>query len=132
MNRLASIVIYVPGNAKEILDFYVAAFDLKLKHYDESFDFGELDTGETTIAVANHSAGKFMVGDGYEQEADGFPKNTELAFIADDVGMAYSMAVKNGCIGLCPPKDMPWGQTVAYVKSIEGTLVGLLSKTPAT
>lgn len=132
MNKFASVVIYVPGSAREVLDFYVNAFGLTLKHYDESFDFGELDTGDATIAVANHSAGKFMVGAAYECEADGLPKNTELAFTTDDVDSAYRVAIENGCTGLCPPKEMPWRQTVAYVKSIEGTLIGLLSKIPTT
>ena len=130
MNKFASAVIYVPGSAKEVLDFYVAAFGLTLKQYDEVFDFGELDTGETTIAVANHSAGKFMVGDLYNEEGDGFPKNIELAFITEDVEKSYNTAIENGCEGLCQPKDTPWGQTVAYVKSIEGTLVCLASVPP--
>jgi uncharacterized glyoxalase superfamily protein PhnB len=130
MNKFASAVIYVPGSAKEVLDFYVAAFGLTLKHYDEAFDFGELDTGECTIAVANHSAGEFMVGEMYDKEGDGFPKNIELAFITDDVEKSYNTALENGCEGLCQPKNVPWGQTVAYVKSIEGTLVGLVSQPP--
>ncbi len=130
MNNFASTVIYVPGSAKEVLDFYVTAFGLKLKHYDETFDFGELDAGECSIAVANHSAGEFMVGEMYSKEGDGLPKNVELAFTSDDVEKSFSIAIQNGCEALCPPKEMPWGQTVAYVKSIEGTLVGLLSKPP--
>ena len=128
MNKFASTVIYVPGSAKEVLDFYIAAFGLTLKHYDESFDFGELDVGECTIGVANHSAGEFMVGEMYDQKVDGFPKNVELAFVTDDVAFSYNNAVEKGCVGLCEPKVMPWGQTVAYVRSIEGTLIGLLSK----
>lgn len=128
MNKFASTVIYVPGSAKEVLDFYVAAFSLTLKHYDAAVDFGELATGECTIAVANHSAGEFMVGEMYSKSGDGFPKNIELAFVTDDVEASYDIAVEKGCDGLCQPKVMPWGQTVAYVRSIEGTLVGLVSK----
>ena len=128
MNKFASTVIYVPGSAKEVLDFYVAAFGLTLKYYDDAADFGELDTGECTIAVANHSAGEFMVGEMYSKSGDGFPKNVELAFFTNNVDLSYNTAVQKGCDGLCPPKAMPWGQTVAYVRSIEGTLIGLVSE----
>jgi lactoylglutathione lyase len=130
MNKFASVVIYVPDDAKSVLDFYVKAFGLKIKQYDEEFDFGELDTGFTTIAVARHSAGEFMIGEKYFSEADGFPKNIELAFFTEDVALAYTTAIENGCEGLCQPKTMSWGQTVAYVKSIEGTIVGLVSNPP--
>jgi uncharacterized glyoxalase superfamily protein PhnB len=130
MNKFASTVIYVPVDAKEVLDSYVHAFGLKIKHYDEQFNFGELDTGDTTIAVADHSAGEFMIGKNYAPQSDGFPKNVEIAFFTDDVNQSYVAAIENGCGGLCEPKTMPWGQTVAYVKSIEGTIVGLISSPP--
>ena len=123
----ASVVLYVPKDAKAVLDFYVKAFDLKMRHYDPAFDFGELDTGTTSIAVAAHSAGRFMAGDKYAPTEDGYPKNVELAFLTKDVDAAYQRAVESGCTPLCSPKVMPWGQSVAYVRSIEGTLVGLLS-----
>ena len=130
MNEFASVVLYVPSDAKSVLDFYVKAFGLTIKHYDEELDFGELDTGYTTIAVAPHSTGEFMVGEKYLSDSDGFPRSIELAFYSDDVAEAYSTAVANGCEGLCEPKATPWGQTVAYVRSIEGTLVGLVRNPP--
>lgn len=131
MNKFASTVIYVPGSAKAVLDFYVTAYGLELKHYDEAFDFGELNVGESSIVIANHSAGEFMVGESYSMSGDGNPQNVEIAFTSDDVESSFQKAVENGCEALCSPKEMPWGQTVAYVKSIEGTLVGFLSKLPA-
>ena len=130
MNRFASTVIYVPDNAKAVLDFYERAFGLDIKFYDPELDFGELDTGETTIAIAPHSTGKVMVGDSYAAESDGFPKNVELAFFSDDVEKAYATAIEHGCVSLCEPKVTPWGHTVAYVKSVEGTLV-CLARNPA-
>lgn len=128
--QLGSVVIYVPQNAKKILDFYIQAFGVKLRHYDANFDFGELETGTTSIAICTHAAGQFMVGEKYEEFGDGYPKNTELAFLTKDVASAFVRAVEAGCVSVSPPKSMPWGQTVAYVRSIEGTLVGFL--TPMT
>jgi lactoylglutathione lyase len=127
----ASVVIYVPSDAKRILDFYVDAFGLTLRQYDATFDFGELETGNTSIAVASHGAARFMVGKLYRESGDGFPQNVEIALFTDAVGPAFDRAVKAGCSALAAPRVMPWGQTVAYVRSIEGTLVGLLTP-PAT
>ncbi len=117
MNKFASTVVYVLGDAKDVLDFYVDAFSLKIKHFDEQFNFGELDTGDTTIAVANHSAGEFMIGKNYFAQSDGLPKNIEFAFYAEDVSQSYDVAIENGCESLLEPRTMSWGQTVAYVKA---------------
>lgn len=127
MNKFASAVIYVPGDVKPVLDFYVDAFGLSIKFYDQEFNFGELETGDVTIAVASHSAGEYMIGEKYSIEVDGYPKNLELAFFSDEVEQSYKIAVENGCEELCEPKTVPWGQTVAYVRSVEGTIVGLIS-----
>ncbi len=128
MNSFAATVIYVPKDAKSVLDFYVKAFGFEIKHYDEQMDFGELETGPTTIAVASHACGEFMVGSDYHAHADGFPKNIEIAFYTDNVRRSYDIAIAGGCEALCEPKETPWGQTVAYVRSIEGSLIGLVSQ----
>ncbi len=132
--KFGAAVIYVPENAKAVLDFYTQAFGLALRFYDETFDFGELETGDSAmaqpspgIAVASHRAGAFMVGDRYPQPSHPQPANIEIALLSEDVPAAFTRAVAAGCQPLCEPKTMPWGQTVAYVTSIEGTLIGLLT-----
>jgi lactoylglutathione lyase len=120
-------VIYVDEGAKAVLDFYTQAFGLTLRFYDATFDFGELETGTSAIAVASHRAGAFMVGERYPPVSHPRPVNVELALLTINVPAAFNRAVAAGCLPLCEPKTMPWGQTVAYVTSIEGTLVGLLT-----
>lgn len=51
----------------------------------------------------------------------------EIAFFTGDVAAAFAQAVGAGAKPMAEPKVMPWGQTVAYVRSIEGTVVGLCS-----
>jgi lactoylglutathione lyase len=125
--KFGAAVIYVPEGAKAVLDFYTQAFGLALRFYDESFDFGELETGDCAIAIASHRAGAFMVGSSYPPPSHDRPVNVEIALLSEDVPAAFARAVAAGCVPLCEPKTMPWGQTVAYVTSIEGTLVGLLT-----
>jgi lactoylglutathione lyase len=124
---LGAAVIYVDEGAKAVLDFYTQAFGLTLRFYDATFDFGELETGASAVAVASHRAGAFMVGERYPPVSHPHPVNVELALLTTDVPAAFNRAVAAGCLPLCEPKIMPWGQTVAYVTSIEGTLVGLLT-----
>jgi lactoylglutathione lyase len=124
---LGAAVIYVDEGAKAVLDFYTQAFGLTLRFYDATFDFGELETGTSAIAVASHRAGAFMVGERYPPVSHPRPVNVELALLTINVPAAFNRAVAAGCLPLCEPKTMPWGQTVAYVTSIEGTLVGLLT-----
>jgi predicted enzyme related to lactoylglutathione lyase len=47
-----------------------------------------------------------------------------------DVPAAYARAVAAGGVPVREPRAMPCGQTVAYVSSIEGTLIGLLTPQP--
>ena len=47
----------------------------------------------------------------------------ELAFVVDDVAAACERAVSAGATLLMPAKAKPWGQIVAYLRGIEGTLI---------
>ncbi len=80
-----SVVSYVHDDPKTILDFYCAAFGLTIRYYNATAQFGELETGATSLAVAAHSAGTLMVGEPYAPYGDGNPKNTEVAFLTADV-----------------------------------------------
>jgi lactoylglutathione lyase len=111
--QFGATVIYVPQRAKEILDFYTRAFGLSIRFYDPTYDFGELDTGQSAIAIASHRAGAFMVGDLYPYSSQPSPANVEIALLTPDVPAAFVQAVSAGCTPLCEPKTMPWGQTVA-------------------
>jgi len=45
--------------------------------------------------------------------------------VTDDVRAAFARAVAAGAVALMPPKDKPWGQTVGYVRDLNGALVEL-------
>ena len=125
--QFGAAVIYVDSGVQEILAFYGRAFGLATRFYDPTTDFGELETGGPSIAIAAHKAGEYMVGEKYTRTGDGNPANCELAFLTNDVAAAFAQAVEAGATPLSEPKIMPWGQTVAYVASIEGPLIGLMT-----
>ena len=124
---LGSVVIYVESGVREILEFYQSAFGLSIRYYDDGLKFGELETGGPTLMIASYTAGEFMVGEGFRRSVSGRSENVEVAFLMADVPGAYARAVAAGAQPIREPRTMPWGQTVAYVSSIEGTLVGLLT-----
>lgn len=132
----STTVIYVKDNANTVLDFYQQAFGFTLKYYDENMDFGELETGSTSIMVSSYQAGKIMMGDAFplkddgQKNDDGSSNKIELAFLTDDVASAYQKAIGAGATSAKEPVTHPWGQTAAYVYGIEGTLIGILSPLP--
>jgi lactoylglutathione lyase len=88
--------------------------------------YGELDTGATTLSFARHDVARGSLGGGYVA-ADGSarPLGVEVGLACDDVAAAYERALAAGATGLKPPTVKPWGQTVAYVRCPDGTLVEL-------
>jgi uncharacterized glyoxalase superfamily protein PhnB len=51
----------------------------------------------------------------------------ELAFVTEDVPASYTRAIEAGATAVTEPKLMPWGQTVSYVRDLNGVLVEICS-----
>jgi catechol 2,3-dioxygenase-like lactoylglutathione lyase family enzyme len=91
----------------------------------ECGNFGEMDTGATSLAFAAESL--------VEGENLGFrplrpeeaPPGAEIALLTDDVAAALDRAVAAGAVLVKTPEVKPWGQTVAYVRDPHGFLVEL-------
>ncbi len=131
----SSTVIYVEDNAKQVMDFYQAAFGFAIKYYDDNLDFGELETGNTSIMISSYKGGQVMLGDAFplsaNKQSGGATSHIEIAFLTEDVASAYDKAIAAGAKSAKAPITHPWGQTAAYVYGIEGTLIGILSPVPA-
>lgn len=119
-------IIYV-DDVPATLEFYGKAFGLATRFVHES-GYGELETGATTLAFASNDLAEQNLPDGYHRvSADGKPFGIEIGLVSDDVPAAFAQAVEAGVTPIAEPKTKPWGQVVAYVRSIEGTLVELCS-----
>ena len=128
--KLGYVVIYVE-DVKATMAFYTAAFGFETKMVYEkggSVDYGELKTGETVLGFAAHSLGKLNLQGKYQKgSAEEDPFGMALALVSEDVAAAYERAIATGAIALSPPKEKPWGQTVAYLRAPEGTLIEICS-----
>ena len=90
--------------------------------------YAELKSGETTIAFASYEMGKMNFDDKYKKVTPkGNPVGIELVFVDDDVEASTNRAVEAGAKLIAKPTEKPWGQTVSYVRSIEGTLIEICS-----
>jgi uncharacterized glyoxalase superfamily protein PhnB len=118
-------IVYV-DDVPAVLGFYRRAFGFQTRFLHESNQYGELETGSTALAFASHQVGATNLPDGYlRADAGSQPCGIEIAFVTADVPAAFAKAVGAGALAVAQPKAKPWGQTVAYVRSMEGTLVEL-------
>lgn len=120
-------IIYVPS-VSEVLAFYGQAFGFETRFVHESGDYGELETGATAIAFASHSLGEINLGRPFiKNDPSAAPFGMELAFVSEDVASAYERAIAAGARAIKAPSEKPWGQIVAYVRAIDGSLIELCS-----
>ncbi len=113
-------ILYVE-NVAETLKFFDNAFGFKQAMLHESGDYGELDTGATTLSF---SSLKLMEDLGKAPGRANPSKPTfEIAFETDDVPTALAKALKAGATLVQDTAHMPWGQTTAYVSDSNGFLI---------
>lgn len=118
-------IIYVADVAAS-LTFFETAFGLQRRFLHESGEYGELETGATTLAFASLNLGKMHFADGVLAAADSpRPLGMEIALVTPEVEAAHAKAIAAGAISLSAPAAKPWGQTVSYVRCPDGTLVEL-------
>lgn len=118
--KLGYTILYVK-DVRNSLDFYEKAFGLKSKFLHESGDYGELDTGATTLAFSSMQLMTKLKKN--PQAADARSPCFEIAFVTENVSVAVDRAVAAGAQLMQKPEQMPWGQTVAYVADTDGFLV---------
>jgi lactoylglutathione lyase len=120
-------IVYVP-DVSASLTFFEAAFGFSRRFLHESGTYGELQTGETTLAFAAHEIADMNFKTGHVQADTSLkPLGVELAFVTEDVHVAHVHALSVGAVELAPPKTKPWGQVVSYVRCPDGALIELCS-----
>ena len=123
--RFAYTIIYVPDVERSVA-FYEEAFGLQRRFVADSGEYGELDTGATTLSFAQEefaASGRGLPARPLRPDDD--PPAFEVAFTTDDVPAAYERALAAGATAVLAPTEKPWGQTVAYVRDGDGALVEL-------
>ncbi|MEC8646344.1 MAG: VOC family protein [Candidatus Latescibacterota bacterium] len=123
MVKFGYTIIYV-SSVNDALSFFEKAFKMNRKFVTEENDYGELDTGETTLAFATHELGNSNFHGGYiSGSASEQPLGTEIALVTSNVDAVHSSALKFGAVELKAPEQKPWGQIVSYVRCPSGILI---------
>jgi lactoylglutathione lyase len=121
-------ILYVRDVAAA-LDFYERAFGQKRRFLHESGQYGELETGATTLAFAGHELAAMSVPAAFQPSEAGAAAAPafEVCFVTEDVAGAFTRAVDAGAAEASQPMRKPWGQEVAYVRDIDDNLVEIAS-----
>jgi lactoylglutathione lyase len=125
--KLGYVILFVK-DVSASLAFYEEAFGLSRRFFndDNGKAYGELETGAACLAFASLE----MANAQLNQEIvfaspNKAPLGVEFALISEDVPALYSRAVKAGATSVKEPATMPWGQTVGYLRDIDGHLIEL-------
>lgn len=123
MVKFGYTILYVADVSKSI-GFYENAFGFYRKFITPENDYGELETGQTTIAFASNELAHSNLKNGFmESTLSQKPFATELGLVTDNVSEIVELALIHGATIVEKPKEKPWGQTVAYLRDIDGFLL---------
>jgi len=125
--KLGYTIMYVP-NVDEALAFYENAFGFKTRFKTENGNYGELDTGATALGFVHEA---FMESEGFsfiKNRPGEAPAGIQIAFVAQDVPVAYQKALGAGAVAVKGPMQKPWGQIVAVVRDLNGVIVEICSE----
>lgn len=121
--RLGYVIFYVE-DVTATLRFYADAFGLVEKFALD--DYGELETGATTLSFVAHSlahANLDAVGGFTPVSSSGPPTGASITLVAGDVTAATQRAIAAGARPYLEPTVKPWGQTVSYLLDPNGILI---------
>ncbi|GAA4246806.1 VOC family protein [Winogradskyella damuponensis] len=121
--KYAYTILYVE-DVKKTMSFYENAFGFQNKFITPEHDYGELLSGETTIAFASHSLGNSNLKKGFKQlSIHEEPNGIEMAFTTENIETDFKNALAVGAVEYESITQKPWGQKVGYLRDINGFLI---------
>jgi uncharacterized glyoxalase superfamily protein PhnB len=122
MVKFGYTILYVRDVEKSIA-FYEKAFGFTRKFIIQN-EYGELITGETTLSFASLETANGNLSDGFiESHPGNKPFGIEIGLTTENVQEVYDNAIAAGAVPEAAPQFKPHGQTVSYVRDLDGFLV---------
>lgn len=119
-----SHTIFYVENVQETLEFYQNALGFDIKFTTPEKDYGEINSGETTLGFANFELADFNLPKGYQKmNKEESPIGIEIAFTSDHIEADLKRAQEAGAEIYQELTDKPWGQKVAYIRDNNGFLI---------
>jgi lactoylglutathione lyase len=123
MVNLGYTILYVSDVTKSV-EFYESAFGFSRKFITPENDYAELLSGETTISFVSLELANSNLKKGFlKSNQSDQPFGIELAFVSENVQETIDKALASGAIIEEKPIEKPWGQTVGYIRDIDGFLL---------
>lgn len=128
MIKFKYVILYVE-DVEQSMNFYKNTFGSEIKFITPEKDYGELITGETSLAFASISLAASNIKEGFlASKANEKPFGIELGFVTDDVEALVEKALKNGAVLYENIAVKPWGQKTAYIKDLDHYLVEICTE----
>lgn len=116
-------ILYVE-NVMETIVSYEKAFGFDRKFVTLESDYGELISGETTIAFASIELGNSNFKNRFVKTKETEkPFGIEMAFVTENIESDFRKALEMGATEFEPLTEKPWGQKVGYVRDNNGFLI---------
>lgn len=122
--KLGYTIVYVADVAATVA-FYQAAFGLSCRFQTPEGDYAEMATGQSTLSFARDDLARSHGFDYVPNRPDRPAAGIEICLLCDDVSAAFDRALVAGGEVAARPLVKPWGQTIAYLRDINGVLVEL-------
>jgi|LakMenEpi03Aug12_release.lakeMendotaPanAssembly.Ray.scaffolds.fasta_scaffold47240_5 lactoylglutathione lyase len=112
------------------VEFYEKAFVLERGFITPERDYGEVNTGNTTLSFASLELGNSNIKSGFiESDITSKPFGIELAFVTENIEETWKQAIEAGATVLEEIATKVWGQRVGYLLDPNGFLLEIC--TPA-
>jgi lactoylglutathione lyase len=116
------------------VDFYNRAFCMDLRYLHPSQGYAELATGDTLLCFVGEEflkAADLLGGIAVTCARPGdIPIGAQIALVSHDLDRDWQRATKAGAKVVKLPEAKPWGQTVGYLRDMNGVLVELCTPSP--
>lgn len=119
--------IFYVDDVGACVGFFDEAFGFATKFVTPENDYGEVDTGGTTLAFVSLelAAQNLDAAGGFVRPDATRPGAASITVVNADLASIHRTALAAGARSYVDPIDKPWGQTVAYVLAPGNVLVEL-------
>ena len=124
--KLGYTLLYVE-NVEDTMKFYQSAFKVEISFLHPDKTYGEMKTGETKLGFVDHSLAESHGFNFNKQTLEKSAPAFEIGFVTNEVEKSFQHAIEHGAKAEVHPVQKPWGQTVSYVRDLNGFLVEICS-----
>lgn len=128
--RLVSTVLYVEDVGRAVA-FYETAVGFRCRLRDDRGLYADLETGGSTLALIARRSAEQESAPRMDVSVPGPPPPIELAVEVEDVAGAVERAVESGAELVRSPETKYWGQTIGFVRDLDGHVIQFCSVHPA-